>query len=76
MIRVLVVDDQRLVARLLPDVVLMDLRRPGVDGITATARLTARPHVAVTTVKTHVTSLMTKTGADNRVRLALYAVSE
>ena len=206
MIRVLVVDDQRLVRaglrmlcehsqdlevvgeaengheairlvpRLVPDVVLMDLRMPGVDGITATARITAahpavrvlvlttfdddehlypalsagaqgflgkdappedlldavrrtaagespfspavlrrlvrtaveahrpardagvvltprerdvlalvadglsnaeiarRLHVAVTTVKTHVTSLMTKTGADNRVRLALYAV--
>ncbi|WP_306362549.1 response regulator transcription factor [Nocardia sp. CC227C] len=30
-----------------------------------------RLHVGVTTVKTHVTNLMAKTGADNRVRLAL-----
>ena len=28
-------------------------------------------HIGVTTVKTHITSLMTKTGAPNRVRLAL-----
>ncbi|GAA2532748.1 response regulator [Winogradskya humida] len=32
-----------------------------------------RLHIGVTTVKTHVTSLMTKTGSPNRVRLALYA---
>jgi DNA-binding NarL/FixJ family response regulator len=43
------------------------------DGL-SNAEIAQRLHVAVTTVKTHVTSLMTKTGADNRVRLALYAV--
>ncbi|GLY94415.1 response regulator transcription factor [Actinoplanes sp. NBRC 103695] len=32
-----------------------------------------RLHIGVTTVKTHVTSLMTKTAAPNRVRLALLA---
>jgi DNA-binding NarL/FixJ family response regulator len=32
-----------------------------------------RLHIGVTTVKTHITSLMTKTGSPNRVRLALYA---
>ncbi|MFI5491472.1 response regulator [Actinoplanes sp. NPDC051859] len=34
-----------------------------------------RLHIGVTTVKTHVTSLMSKTGSPNRVRLALYARS-
>jgi DNA-binding NarL/FixJ family response regulator len=33
----------------------------------------ARLHLAVTTVKTHVTSLLAKTGAPNRIRLALLA---
>jgi DNA-binding NarL/FixJ family response regulator len=32
-----------------------------------------RLHIGVTTVKTHVTSLMTKTDCPNRVRLALFA---
>ncbi|MFD9700933.1 response regulator [Lentzea sp. NPDC059081] len=32
-----------------------------------------RLHVGVTTVKTHVAALMAKTGADNRVRLAVLA---
>jgi DNA-binding NarL/FixJ family response regulator len=35
--------------------------------------IAARLHVAVSTVKTHVTGLMNKTGATNRVRLALLA---
>lgn len=33
-----------------------------------------RLHLGVTTVKTHVASLMTKTGRDNRIRLAVLAV--
>jgi DNA-binding NarL/FixJ family response regulator len=33
-----------------------------------------RLHMGVTTVKTHVTSLLAKTGAPNRIRLALLAV--
>ncbi|UWZ35476.1 two-component sensor histidine kinase [Dactylosporangium roseum] len=33
-----------------------------------------RLHVGVTTVKTHIAGLMTKTGAPNRVRLAILAV--
>ncbi len=32
-----------------------------------------RLHIGVTTVKTHITSLMTKTESPNRVRLALFA---
>jgi DNA-binding NarL/FixJ family response regulator len=32
-----------------------------------------RLHIGVTTVKTHITSLMTKTDCPNRVRLALFA---
>ena len=32
-----------------------------------------RLHIGVTTVKTHITSLLTKTGSPNRVRLALFA---
>ncbi|MFJ6198983.1 response regulator [Micromonospora sp. NPDC092111] len=32
-----------------------------------------RLHIGVTTVKTHITSLMTKTNSSNRVRLALFA---
>jgi DNA-binding NarL/FixJ family response regulator len=38
------------------------------------AEIAARLHVAVSTVKTHVAGLMAKTGATNRVRLAVLAV--
>lgn len=37
------IDVPALVARTLPDVVLMDVRMPHIDGIAATARLTERP---------------------------------
>lgn len=43
------------------------------DGL-SNAEIAARLHVSVTTVKTHVANLMTKTGADNRVRLAMVAL--
>jgi DNA-binding NarL/FixJ family response regulator len=38
------------------------------------AEIAERLHVAVSTVKTHVTSLMNKTGATNRVKLAVLRV--
>ncbi|MER7459317.1 response regulator transcription factor [Micromonospora sp. NPDC126480] len=58
-----------------------------VDGLTARERevldlvaeglsnteIAERLHIGVTTVKTHITSLMAKTGSPNRVRLALFA---
>jgi DNA-binding NarL/FixJ family response regulator len=38
--------------------------------------IAARLHLGVTTVKTHVANLMTKTGSANRVQLALYAAGQ
>ncbi|MGW0433970.1 response regulator [Micromonospora sp. NPDC003197] len=38
------------------------------------AEIGERLHLGVTTVKTHVSAAMTKTGASNRVRLAVFAV--
>jgi DNA-binding NarL/FixJ family response regulator len=40
------------------------------DGL-SNPEIAERLHIGVTTVKTHITSLMSKTGAPNRVRLAL-----
>jgi DNA-binding CsgD family transcriptional regulator len=37
------------------------------------AEIGERLHIGVTTVKTHITALMAKTGSPNRVRLALVA---
>ncbi|PTA44802.1 response regulator transcription factor [Micromonospora sp. RP3T] len=39
----------------------------------ANTEIAERLHIGVTTVKTHITSLMAKTGSPNRVRLALWA---
>jgi DNA-binding NarL/FixJ family response regulator len=75
---------QRLVARAVH--ARADAPRP-VEGLTARERdvlglvaeglsnteIADRLHIGVTTVKTHITSLMTKTDSPNRVRLALYA---
>jgi DNA-binding NarL/FixJ family response regulator len=44
------------------------------DGL-SNAEIAKQLHVAVSTVKTHVAALMTKTGANNRVRLALLVTS-
>ncbi|AEV87687.1 LuxR family transcriptional regulator [Actinoplanes sp. SE50] len=42
------------------------------EGLTNT-EIAERLHIGVTTVKTHITALMTKTSSPNRVRLALVA---
>jgi DNA-binding NarL/FixJ family response regulator len=47
---------------------VLDLVAEGLSNTEIADRL----HIGVTTVKTHITSLMTKTGAPNRVRLALF----
>jgi DNA-binding NarL/FixJ family response regulator len=44
------------------------------EGLSNT-EIAERLHIGVTTVKTHITSLMTKTESPNRVRLALFARS-
>ena len=48
---------------------VLDLVAEGLSNTEIAERL----HIGVTTVKTHIASLMTKTGSPNRVRLALYA---
>ncbi|MCA2217700.1 response regulator [Jidongwangia harbinensis] len=48
---------------------VLDLVAEGLSNMEIADRL----HIGVTTVKTHITSLMTKTNSPNRVRLALFA---
>ena len=48
---------------------MLDLVAEGLSNTEIADRL----HIGVTTVKTHITSLMTKTDSPNRVRLALFA---
>ncbi|MET8280270.1 response regulator transcription factor [Micromonospora sp. NPDC005174] len=48
---------------------VLDLVAEGLSNTEIAERL----HIGVTTVKTHITSLMTKTESPNRVRLALFA---
>ncbi|MEV0156716.1 response regulator transcription factor [Micromonospora sp. NPDC050686] len=50
---------------------VLDLVAEGLSNTEIADRL----HIGVTTVKTHITSLMAKTGSPNRVRLALFARS-
>jgi len=48
---------------------VLDLVAEGLSNVEIADRL----HIGVSTVKTHITSLMTKTSSPNRVRLALFA---
>ena len=53
-------------AALRPDVVLMDLRMPVLDGVSAIKLLAARLFISEATVKTHVLHIYAKLGVNDR----------
>lgn len=66
-------------ADLRPDIIVMDLMRPNVDGIEATARVKAADPaievIALTrTARTHVSNILAKLGLAGRTHAALLAV--